>query len=162
MPTQLQGEAVADVDAACALQLPQVIQPGQVLRSILFGDRSTHVKSYILQGAYCLSLDGRAEQSQALNLIYLLLPNYLEGTTPSVVLGDGASHPLQLVFLCRDRPPEILVLPHSWTEYVERLRNQVKMCLPITSDITTVNKSSNLADLLELTNKFDVIKRLDW
>lgn len=52
------------------------------------------------------------------------LPRYLTDITPTVIIDDEQCSNIRLVFLCRDRAPEVIYIHKNW----DRLCCEIEKC----------------------------------
>ena len=115
----------------------------------MLGGEALFLHGYNEDGRFFLEV-GNAETRAVKVLLEQVLPDYLIEVTPIVVLNNLERSRVQLVFLCVDRAPEVMVMPDTWTGLVEN-------CIGVASRFLlsgSEQKIHSLGHLLELeTNR---------
>lgn len=106
----------------------QVLRPRTILHSTIWGGDAVFLTAYNEDGRFFLSIQD-AETNTEIVLLDHVLPIYLADTIPAVVFDQLEPLQIRLVFLCTDRAPEIMVLPYTWAEMLERRMQSTPECL---------------------------------
>ncbi len=126
-------------------QLPKILIPGRVLHATMLGGKALFLHGYNTDGRFFLEI-GNAETRAVKVLLEQVLPDYLIDVTPIIVLHNPERPCVQLVFLCVDRAPEVMIIPDTWTGLVEKCIDVASRYLLSDSKL----KLHNLGHLLEL------------
>ena len=102
--------------------LPRTIQPHQLVHSTYWGSDTTFLKFYSKEGRF--KVDVYDPQHPGFTFMVVAIPTYLAKTVPTVCIDDNdGSRSLTLVFLCKDRCPELLVLPFfRWNSLIDEIK----------------------------------------
>ena len=133
--------------------MPKSAAPRQAIRSILWGDRGVALIGMTVENIYMLLTHGRPGTKEALCLIDLPIPTYYMDVTPTLILNTQSDSPMELVFLCDNRPPEIIMLPYSWGQCKARLWEQSRGRLESTGDMEPLYNTDSFATLLGRLHK---------
>lgn len=123
MPTTLELERnqYARLEQYDGLGLPKTIQPRQLVYSSYWGCETTYLQADCAEGYLYLTLCDPCHSD--INLAKLILPTYLATTVPTIILDKDkyGIDRIRILFLCKDRRPEIMVLCRSWENEFERI-----------------------------------------
>ena len=100
-------------------RMPRIIRPREVLHSMLFGSKGIYVSGLNEDGRFYLKVKDTQTWTGKV-LLDQVLPDHLIDVTPIVVLDSPERPHLQLVFLCNDRAPEVMIIPETWSSLVAR------------------------------------------
>ena len=107
----------SELSHGCAPALPRSLQPLQLIHSTFWGSETTYLQIRCAKGRFHMNVHDPQYPSSA--FMEVMLPTYLPTATPTVILGDkNALTSIKLVFLCKDRRPEIMVLPFTWDSLI--------------------------------------------
>lgn len=101
--------------------IPKTMFPRHAITSLLWGSSKVSLQSVIKKGRFEIKVT-HSELITDFVMLSLLLPDYLTDIAPVVILDDEYNSNIRLVFLCDDRPPEIIILWKSWNDLVTRWR----------------------------------------
>ena len=93
--------------------LPRTIYPQRALTSMLWGNDAEFLCTANRMGHFKMTMTDETI-NQATVLIDQLLPTYLTDITPTVVIDDEQCSNIRLIFLCRDRAPEVMHVHKNW------------------------------------------------
>ena len=112
---------------------------------MMFGSEGIYVSGLNADGGFYLKVKDMQTWTGKI-LLDQVLPDYLIDVTPTVVLDSPERPHLQLVFLCDDRAPEVMIIPETWSSLVARCMGKASKHLLQGSD----RSIDSLAHLLEL------------
>ena len=141
-------------------RLPRTIQPKHATTSMLWGDHTVSLHSVSEGRRFSLTIRDR-KTSASILLIDQLLPNYLFDITPAVILDNEESPSIRLIFQCRDRAPEVMVLSETWNSLQREWqkiseRYNARLAEKIGQDLSN-ERLDSYHDILALHGRYDQV-----
>ena len=89
--------------------------------SLLWGSPNVSLQCANKQGHFEIQVRHH-HHSGSFVMLSMLVPNYLTDVEPVVVLDDEDHPDIRLIFLCHDRPPEVMVVSETWESLCKQLQ----------------------------------------
>lgn len=127
----------------------RTLYPGRVLHVTSLGAEALFLRAHNRDGRFFLEV-GNTETRTRKILFEQVLPSYLVDVNPIVVFDNVERPQIYLVFLCGDRGPEVMVIPSTWTQLVEKCIEKASRHLLKGSN----EKIESLGQLLDLEKQW--------
>ena len=125
--------------------LPRTIQPKQLVYSMYWGNTTTSLQCRCAQGHLALSI--RDPRYRSIAILEMMVPTYLASITPVVIFDDENTRGIRLVFICKDRQPEMMILSDTWDSLVAELRTNLQQGLSLNSADSRLNTITSMLAL---------------
>lgn len=135
-------------DRQGAVSLLRTIQPNQHVYSSYWGNSTTYLDCRCTQGQFSIRIHDI--RYTAICLLEILIPVYLANIIPVVIIDDQNKTGIKLLYLCKDRHPEMMILHETWDSLVTQLRASLRTRLSL--DVTD-SRLNDLASMLALSSE---------